>query len=410
MSVRRPTRRGLPPVLLVLPCLLTACGREEPPALSVGELAWTEPELLGLTESRRQILADIAALTLEMARPGEPALTPLIARARTEAAAARLAAEITLVASGIGESALRELYLVDPELELEVRHLVFLSDRRLPESERAPARAQAEAALARARAGEDFAELAAELSEEPGAAQRGGLLQPGREGAWVDAFWNAARALQPGQISPVVDTEYGFHVLKLEDRRIVPFAEARDRAVVRVAAGLPADSAQAWIVRLASAIEVDESALSAWETADSAAVLARWNDDVYPVGAFRDYRLARSVEEDGEAARGTVPDGLRPVVLEGARLWFMALEADRRGLEAPGDPREAPPVAALRRSFQAWAATLQLPASGDPETLRAAARAALGQTGQAADIARSELGRASALLRHTWPVSWGEGS
>ena len=55
----------------------------------------------------------------------------------------------------------------------------------------------AEEARQRALAGEDFAALAGEYSEEPGAAERGGLLQPGREGTWVDPFWQAALALVP---------------------------------------------------------------------------------------------------------------------------------------------------------------------------------------------------------------------
>ena len=46
----------------------------------------------------------------------------------------------------------------------------------------------------------------------------------------------AALALEPGQISPVTETQYGFHVLRLEDRQVVSFEEARPRVVAEVSA------------------------------------------------------------------------------------------------------------------------------------------------------------------------------
>jgi parvulin-like peptidyl-prolyl isomerase len=70
-----------------------------------------------------------------------------------------------------------------------VRHLVVLSERWRPAAHRDSARAVATEALERARAGEAFEALAAEYSDEPGAAERGGLLEPGREGSWVPEFW-----------------------------------------------------------------------------------------------------------------------------------------------------------------------------------------------------------------------------
>ena len=77
------------------------------------------------------------------------------------------------------------------------------------------------------------------MSEEPGAGDRGGLLRPAREGMWVDEFWAAAVALQPGEISGVVESTFGFHVLRLEDKQVVPFVEARDRVAARVAELVP---------------------------------------------------------------------------------------------------------------------------------------------------------------------------
>ena len=105
------------------------------------------------------------------------------------------------------------------------------------------ARALAEELLARVRAGEDFAELAVQYSGDPGSAALGGDLGWFRRGRMVREFEETAFNLLDGQISDVVESDFGFHIIKVERMRpgernarhilIIPKKTEEDLALAR---------------------------------------------------------------------------------------------------------------------------------------------------------------------------------
>lgn len=380
---------------------LTGCS-DAPPALSAAGLSWSDDELLGLSAQRRTLLAELAAFGVAVSDSaldhlGEPRLR---ARAR-ERLIALDRARRTLAEEEVDDDVLRARYLTEPRWELTVRHLLIMSPRYEDEARRAEARAKAGRALERIREGEPFPTVAAEVSEEPGAEGREGLLRPGREGSWVDEFWTAALALEPGEISPVVETEYGFHVLRLEDRRIVPFDEARPALALDVARmlGMPpaTEPAPPPALELADALPV------AVDGPDGTSTLARWE------GGELTLDTARVVWASWPSDRRAALEGDDDAALAGAVEAAAAEIAAARAAVSAGLTVPEPWMEEARRDWirtaEGWASLLGFSARMGRDQIREAARAALGATGQNAGLARDELHReAAGLIHHAYPI------
>ncbi|AKF08524.1 peptidylprolyl isomerase [Sandaracinus amylolyticus] len=116
------------------------------------------------------------------------------------------------------------------EEQRRARHILIKATSDAPEADRTAARTRAEELLRRAQAGEDFAALATANSEDTGSARRGGDLGWNARGRMVAPFDEAQFATEPGSITDhVVETNFGYHVIKVEGRREgdVPEDEAK---------------------------------------------------------------------------------------------------------------------------------------------------------------------------------------
>ncbi len=123
----------------------------------------------------------------------------------------------------VSDQQVADFYAENPQMfqrpeQVRARHILMSVQQGADDETKADAKTRAAAARERAVSGEDFAALATELSEGP-SAPNGGDLGFFSADRMVAPFSEAAFALQPGEISQVVETQFGYHVIKVEERR-----------------------------------------------------------------------------------------------------------------------------------------------------------------------------------------------
>jgi len=112
-------------------------------------------------------------------------------------------------------------------------HILIMADEKADDATKKAARAKIDGILKRAKAGEDFAALAKENSQDGSAAQ-GGDLGFFPRGQMVPPFDEAAFALKPGEMSGVVTTQFGYHIIKMMERKdatTVPFEQVKPQVL-----------------------------------------------------------------------------------------------------------------------------------------------------------------------------------
>lgn len=130
------------------------------------------------------------------------------------------------------------------------------------------AESKAREVLAKAKlSGADFAALAREYSDDPGSAARGGDLGLFSKGKMAPAFEKAAFALkQPGDLSDVVKTEFGYHVIRLDERipaKQQSFEAVRETIVRNLAEAQARSSRQQTVDKLTATMQINGPALEA---------------------------------------------------------------------------------------------------------------------------------------------------
>lgn len=145
--------------------------------------------------------------------------------------------------------------------EASARHILIKLDT--PD-----AKAKATAILAELKAGADFAALAKAKSQDPGSAAAGGSLGYFPPGRMVASFQEAVDKLQkPGDLSDVVESQFGFHIIQLEGRRpagVRPFDEVKSVLVREAEVKIINDARLAQVQRIQDTVKFNKSAIEAF--------------------------------------------------------------------------------------------------------------------------------------------------
>jgi peptidyl-prolyl cis-trans isomerase D len=142
--------------------------------------------------------------------------------------------------------------------QVRARHILFKVDQGASPEQEARVRAKAEAVLKQLRQGADFAAMARAHSDDTSTAERGGDLGFFPRGQMVKAFEDAAFALPVGQVSDLVRTPFGYHILLVEDRTeagVKSLVEARQEVITRLQQEKAQDALLAFIDDLLPTLE-----------------------------------------------------------------------------------------------------------------------------------------------------------
>lgn len=161
------------------------------------------------------------------------------------------------------EAELRRLYDEQrPGMRVQARHILMGYPGQPTEAQKDSVREAMAGILERIRAGEDFAELARTYSQDPGSGAQGGDLGEFGAGEMVRPFEEAAFALEPGEVSDLVETPFGIHIIRLDRKTVPAFDEILPMYRVQVIAERYQEAESLYIAELeeAASPQVQEGA------------------------------------------------------------------------------------------------------------------------------------------------------
>ena len=151
--------------------------------------------------------------------------------------------EQAMAGAPLGDQEIEQYYKMNPDKfsppeQRQARHILLRSDAKDSAEMKAAKRKKLETILALAKAGKDFGQLAKENSEDA-SAKNGGDLGFFNKGQMVPPFAEAAFSLKEGEVSPIVETQFGLHLIKLEKIKpanVTTLAQAREQIIAELKA------------------------------------------------------------------------------------------------------------------------------------------------------------------------------
>jgi hypothetical protein len=271
--------------LLLIPLCLAAlgCGDEEVSSnvvASVGDYRFTVDDVVDLVVDEEQIpveasmiesLAELwvdyvllAEATAEDSTYGQLELEAMVRQRIDQEMILQLRDSVIQVDTSLTDDELRDLYAAEsPAVQVRARHIMMTPPIEATQAQRDSVRAALEQVRTRIVGGASFEDMARQFSQDPGSAESGGDLGFFARGDMVQPFEDAVMALEPGQVSGVVETPMGLHLIRLEERRVQDFEEIAPQFRANVLQQRVAAAESTFVAGLegTSGIQVAEGAL-----------------------------------------------------------------------------------------------------------------------------------------------------
>lgn len=377
------------PGILLAAGVLAACAGDGQPEADVlaragGHLLRIEPaaallaeqdELPGQPEVVRA-LADLwidytllAQAALEDSTLSQVDLSPLTRQQLDRERVLRLRESVLDVDTTVTDEELESAYRQEaPGTSIRARHILLTFPQDAADAQRDSVVALAASLRTQAAQEADFAALAQEYSQDPGSAVQGGDLGFFQRGQMVEAFDRAAFALEPGEVSEVVESPFGLHVIKVEEKEVPSFDEIRDQYRIQFIQQRIASAETDYLATLEAPanVQVAEGAYSVVrEMAERPALrlsnragerpLVTFQGGEYTAGEFREW-----VQGQPPSLRSQI-QGVQDEQLEGllrslARERLLVAEAQEQGIAIPQAEQDTILAEARRRFVEATAA------------------------------------------------------
>lgn len=239
-----------------------------------------------------------------------------------------------------------------PGVAVRARHILLTYPDGATPMQRDSVRALAGALRDRIAGGEDFGALAREFSRDPGSAAQGGDLGFFQRGQMVASFDSAAFALPTGQVSDPVESPFGIHVLRVDERQVPDFGEVSEQFRQEYIMGRIQDVEAEYVesVQAPANIQVQEGAaavvreLAARPQTNlrgraASRALVTFQGGRYTAGDFREWVQGQSpaFRSQFEGAQSDQLDGLLQSLALGRVL---VAEAHRQGIELTADEKQ----------------------------------------------------------------------
>jgi len=297
------------------------------------------------------LLAKVAAEDTTMAGLD---VSPLVEQNVNQELVLRLRDKVIQVDTAISDEELQDLYQRDlPGAKIRARHILLRFPENATPAQVDSVRALAESLRDRLLAGEDFAALAREYSQDTGSAANGGDLGSFGRGEMVPPFEEAAFSLGAGEISPVVETTFGLHIIRVDERIVPPLEGSEDRFRTQLQNRRVAEAESTYVAGLMddADLQVQESE---YETVRELAgtpdmtlssrarsrSLVEYSGGTFTVGDLQDWLLTRPASFRGQVQNAT-DEQLNSFLRDLARERLLIRAAHTEGIEVPATRQDS---------------------------------------------------------------------